>query len=90
MSGRRRPVEKSGIMDRDFWTGTTYSADENESRITLVEDVLVQIRHPVVPDRDVRKEWQRPRVSRAYDESIDLFDRGVIDEVDCSACDVRD
>ena len=55
-----------------------------------MENVLIQIRHPVVPDRNVREERQRPRVSRAYDEDVDLFDRGTINEVDCSARDVRD
>lgn len=52
--------------------------------------MLIQIRHPVVPDRNMRKKRQRLRVSCAYDESIDLFDRRTIDEMDCAARNVRD
>lgn len=68
----------------------TYGADEDESRISLVEDMLIQIRHPIVPDRNVRKERERPRVPSAYDESINLFDQGTVDEVDRSVRNVRD
>jgi hypothetical protein len=52
--------------------------------------MLIQIRHPIVPDWDVRQKRQRPRISGSYDESVYLFDRGSIDEVDCLARDVRD
>jgi hypothetical protein len=59
-----------------------YSANEDERRITLVKDMLIQIRCPVVPDRNVWKKRQRPRVSCAYNESIYIFDRGPVYEVD--------
>ena len=52
--------------------------------------MLIQIRHPVIPDRDVRQKRQRPRISGSYDESVNLFDRGAINEVDRSVGDVRD
>lgn len=52
--------------------------------------MLIQIRHPIVPDWDVRQKRQRPRIPGSYDESVYLFDRGSIDEVDCLARDVRD
>lgn len=68
----------------------TYSANEHESRIALMENVLIQIWHSVVSNWDMWKERERPGVSSPYGESIDIFDRGAIDEVRCSACDVRD
>jgi hypothetical protein len=75
---------------QDTQSTITYRANEDKRRITLVEDMLIQIRHAVVPNRNMWKERQRPRVSCAHDESINLIDRGAIDEVDCSARDVRD
>jgi hypothetical protein len=66
-----------------------YSANEGKSRITLVKDMLIQIRHAIIPDRDMRKERQCPRVTCAHDESVNFIDRGAVNEVDCTARDVR-
>lgn len=68
----------------------THCTDENKARVTLMEDVLVQVWYPIVPDWNVRKEWECPRVSRTNDESVDICYRGTIDEVDGLIDYVRD
>jgi hypothetical protein len=67
-----------------------YSANKDKSRIALMENVLIQIWHSVVSNWDMRKERERPGVSSPYDESINIFNRAAINEVSCSACDMRD
>ena len=58
-----------------------HRADEEERRVGGVDDVLVQIRHSVVPDLHRGQEGQRPGVARAEDEVVDIGHRGAVDEV---------
>lgn len=51
---------------------SAYSANEDERRVALVEDMLVQVRHAIVPDGNVREEWKCPGVSSTNDERVDL------------------
>lgn len=67
-----------------------YSANENEGRVALVEDMLIQIRYPIVSDGDMWQERKGPGVSSPNDECINLFNGSTIDKVDRSTNDVRD
>lgn len=58
-----------------------HGADEEERRVGGVDDMLIQIRHSIVPDFHRGQEGQRPGVARAEDEVVDVGHGGAVDEV---------
>jgi hypothetical protein len=62
-----------------IWSGqSAYRANEDQRWITLMEHVQIQVRYPVVSDRNLWQKWQRPRISCSDDDCIDTFNLATI------------
>lgn len=59
-------------------------ADEEQSGVILVDDVLVKAWNAIVVDFDIGKEGERPGVACAEDEFVDICDGRAVGEVDGS------
>lgn len=65
-------------------------ADEEEGRVLLVDDVLVEQRHAVVAHFDVGEEGEGPGVAGAEDDVLDVLGGLALGKVDGAALDAGD
>ncbi len=63
-----------------YWD-KTYGSDEYQTWIVAVKDVLVKIRHSVIPRRNVWQEWKRPGKSGPEENIIYIGLGGTVFEV---------
>lgn len=70
-----------GLPFEDFeGEAGSHGADEEQARLAHLENVLVEVRHAVVADLDVRKHVQGPRIAGAEDQMVDVVEDGAVFE----------